>query len=93
MVFHDGPTPVSCFGSERFVGELKTLGYKPELITASDKNKFVILRDYVIPLGTFNGRTIDLGMLATSDFPISVTSAIHVRADPQLYEKPTQFRR
>lgn len=87
VVFHDGPTPVSYFGPERFMEELKTLGYKPELTVASDGNQYVILRDYVVPLGKFSGRTIELGMLATSDFPLSVTSAIHVRASPQLYEK------
>jgi hypothetical protein len=87
VVFHDGPTPVSYFGPERFLEELTALGYQPELIVASDDNKYAILRDYEIPLGKFGGRKIDLGMLATNDFPISVTSAIHVRADPQLYEK------
>jgi hypothetical protein len=87
VVFHDGPTPVSDFGPGRFSEELTALGYKPELIVASDNNKYAILRDYEVPLGKFNGRKIDLGMLATNDFPISVTSAIHVRANPQLYEK------
>ena len=87
VVFHDGATTVSCYGPDRFEEELTTIGYKPELIVASDGNKFAILQDYVVPLGKFSGRTIDLGILATSDFPISVASAIHVRAEPQLYEK------
>lgn len=87
VVFHDGPTPVSYFGPDRFVEELTSLGYKTELIVASDNNKYAIIPGYVIPLGKFNKRTIDLGMLATNDFPISVTSAIHVRTHPQLYEK------
>ena len=87
VVFHDGPTPVSCFGPERFAGELAALGYKPELIVAKDNNRYAVIRNYVVPLGKFGGREIDLGMLATNDFPISVTSAIHVRATPQLYEK------
>ena len=86
-VFHDGPTPVSSFGPDRFVKELTHLGHQPELIVASDKNKYAVIRDYEIPLGQFHERTIDLGMLATNDFPISVTSAIHIRAEPQLYEK------
>ena len=87
VVFHDGPTPVSYFGPHRFKEELVTLGYQSEIVSASDNNKYAILRDYVIPLGKFTGRIIDLGMLATSDFPISVTSALHVRSKPQLYEK------
>ncbi len=87
VVFHDGPTPVSAFGPERFINELAALGYEPELITAPDNNKYAILRGYEVPLGRFAGRKIDLGMLATNDFPISVTSAMHVRATPQLFEK------
>ena len=87
VVFHDGATPVSSFGPGRFAEELTTLGYKPELIVAADDNKFAILRNYVVQLGKFSGQIIDLGMLATSDFPISVASAIHVRVEPQLYEK------
>ena len=87
VVFHDGPTSVSYFGPDRFKEELATLGYQPELIIASDNNKYAILREYVIPLGKFSGRKIDLGMLATSDFPNSVTSALHIHANSQLYEK------
>ena len=87
VVFHDGPTPVSYFGPDRFAEELMTLGYQPELLVASDNYKYVVLRDYPVLLGIFSGRIIDLGMLATSDFPISVSSALHVRAEPQLYEK------
>jgi Multiubiquitin/Prokaryotic E2 family E len=87
VIFHDGPTPVSYFGPDRFADELRALGYEVELVVASDGNKYVIIRDYVVPLGRFSGRKIDLGMLATNDFPISVTSAIHVQANPQLFEK------
>jgi len=87
VVFHDGPTPVSYYGPDRFLDELTRLGYKPELITAPDNNRYVILRDYVIELGRFTGRRIDLGLLATNDFPASVASAIHIKADPQLLEK------
>ena len=87
VVFHDGPTPVSYFGPERFIKELGNLGYTPELIVVKSTDKYAILRDYVIQTGRFINREIDLGMLATNDFPITVTSAIHVRSDPQLYEK------
>lgn len=87
VVFHDGPTPVSYFGPDRFVDELIELGYKPELIVASDNNKYTILSGYEVLLGKFIGKKIDLGMLATNDFPMSVTSAIHVRANPQLFDK------
>ena len=68
VVFHDSPTSVSNFGPDRFIEELTVLGYQPELIVASDRNKYAILREFEIPLGKFTGRTIDLGILATNDF-------------------------
>jgi len=86
VVFHDGPTPVSAFGPERFVQEITELGYSPQLTIGSDKNTYAILSDYEVLLGKFAGRRIDLGFLATADYPISVASAIHVRAEPQLYD-------
>lgn len=86
VVFHDGPTPVSYFGPERFIEELGDLGYEPRLITINNNENYAILDDYVIQSGRFINRKIDLGMLATNDFPMSVTSALHVRTTPQLYE-------
>lgn len=87
IVFHDGPTPVSYSGSEKLIEQLIDLGYCPKLITASDGNDYVVLEGYTILLGKFIGRVIDLGFLATKDFPNSVASAIHVRTSPQLFEK------
>ncbi len=87
VVFHDGPTPVSYHGPNKLIDELTELGYKPELVDAPDGNKYIILHDFAIELGKFTGRVIDLGFLATPDFPVSVASAIHVKVEPQLYEK------
>jgi len=87
VVFHDGPTPVSFFGPERFVAELADIGYKPELVTGEDGLQYVVLNEYEVPLGRFAGQIIDLGLLATQNFPESVGSSIHVRAIPQLYDK------
>jgi len=87
VVFHDGPTTVSFFGSERLLKELVDLGYEPELVTDKDGHQYVIIHNYEVPLGRFSGKLIDLGLLATPDFPKSVGSSIHVRATPQLFEK------
>lgn len=87
IVFHDGPTTVSYKGQDRLANELVELGYEPKLETARDQNQYVVFEGYTILLGKFVGRVIDLGFLATPDFPASVAAAIHVRADPQLFEK------
>jgi hypothetical protein len=76
------------YGPDRLVGELRELGFpRIELVNVSDGNKFAIIYNYEIMLGQFAGRVIDLGIPATSDFPRTVGSAIHVRAIPQLFEK------
>ncbi len=94
FVYHNEPTPVSngpvpapIYGPARMVAELKELGYAPEQVQARDENQYVVLKEYVIELGRFAGRVIDLAFLATADFPRTVASAIHIRANPQLYEK------
>lgn len=86
VVFHDGPTTVSSYGPDQLVDELKELGYEPELVKPKE-NLYAVIRDYEIELGKFSGSVIDLGIPATPNFPQSVGSSIHVRADPQLYEK------
>lgn len=85
-VFHDGPTTVSLYGPDQLVDELKELGYEPELVKPKE-NLYVVIRNYEIDLGKFAGSVIDLGIPATPNFPQSVGSSIHVRAEPQLYEK------
>lgn len=87
IVFHDGPTTVSAYGPSQLVHELKELGFEPELVKGQDNQLYAIIHNYTVELGKFAGRVIDLAILATPNFPQSVGSSIHVRAQPQLYEK------
>ena len=87
VVYHDGPTPVSFSGPERLISELVEVGYEAELVKGNDGLLYAVIQDYEIPLGQFVGRVIDLGILATVDFPQSVGSSIHIRVNPQLFEK------
>lgn len=77
------------FGADRLIEELVKLGYFVKMATGNDGGTYVVLPEFEIPAGKFAGRVIELGLLAAADFPNSVHSAIHVKADPQLYE-PTQ---
>ena len=74
------------YGVGRLLAELVALGYKPEEARVSDGSQFVVMKAFVVPCGRFADRIIDLGIQATPDFPRTVASAIHVRADPQLFE-------
>jgi hypothetical protein len=47
---------------------------------------FAVIPAYEIVAGKFIGRIIDLGIQCTANFPMSVHAAIHIKANPQLYE-------
>jgi hypothetical protein len=72
---------------EKFMTDLSALGYVPELVTVNQNQHFAILRNFTIELGKFEGRMIDLGLPALTDYPRRVGQAIHVKAEPQLLEK------
>lgn len=73
------------YGTDRLVADLAALGHNVEKRTVNSA-EFAVIPAYEIAVGQFAHRIIDLGIQATSDFPRSVHAAIHVRADPQLYE-------
>jgi hypothetical protein len=74
------------YGTTRLVQDLIDLGYRAEEVAAADGQRFAVIAPFTVPGGRFDGRTIDLGLQGTPDFPMTVASAIHVRANPQLYD-------
>jgi hypothetical protein len=75
------------FGPERLITDLGALGYAAEQRNLNGGGIFIVIACYEIAAGRFAGRKIDLSLQATPDFPRSVHSSIHVRAQPQLFEK------
>ena len=74
------------YGPDRLIAELQGLGFTVEKVVINESTIFAVIPDYEVLAGKFIERAIGLGIQATADFPRSVHSAIHVRADPQLYE-------
>lgn len=74
------------YGPDRLLRDLAEMGYEAERVTCADGNVYVVIRGFAVPAGRFADRIIDLGLLATPDFPRTVGSSIHVRATPQLLE-------
>lgn len=74
------------YGPDRFIDDLQSLGFKVERVSLNDGSIFAVLPTFFIEAGKFEARIIELGLQATADFPRSVASAIHVKANPQLYE-------
>jgi hypothetical protein len=75
----------SVYGPERLCADLRALGYDVELVLVGG-HAFAVIRNYEVTLGKFVGRTIELGLQATPDFPNTVAAAIHVRSVPHLYD-------
>ena len=74
------------YGPERLVSDLKELGFEAQVVDGG-ANQFAVVVKYEIEIGRFIGQIIDLGIMATADYPRTCASAIHIRADPQLLEK------
>jgi len=74
------------YGPERLYAELRDLGFEVRKELADNGTPFAVIEEFEVPSGRFMGRTIELGLQATADFPRTVASAIHVRADPQLLD-------
>jgi hypothetical protein len=74
------------FGPERMIEDLGLLGFSGERAVDTENHSFVVIRDFLIELGKFAGRRVDLGIPVPDNFPQGVAAAIHVRAMPQLYE-------
>ncbi|GAB7024931.1 hypothetical protein [Geotalea toluenoxydans] len=73
------------FGPERLRIELVELGYAVEMINVGEA-VFAVIEEYEVPLGQFAGRTIELAIPATPDFPRTVGASLHVRTEPQLFD-------
>ena len=74
------------YGVKRLQKDLEDMNYSVEVLTGSDTQLYVIIRDYEIELGRFTGQVIDLGIMAMTNYPQGVPSAVHVLANPQLIE-------
>ncbi|MFT3693982.1 MAG: hypothetical protein QM831_12635 [Kofleriaceae bacterium] len=74
------------YGPQRLVADLVALGHEATLMILPAGEQFVVLPRYMVELGRFAGRNIELGLQATADFPRTVSSAIHVKAEPHLLD-------
>lgn len=75
------------FGAEKLISEIRELGFDAGIVKGADNQDYVVMHDYEVKAGRFAGRVIELGILSMPDYPQNVSSAIHIKADPQLYEK------
>ena len=73
------------------IEEIAALGYTVRHVRVTPDGStealdFAVISAYEVQLGQFAGRVVELGIPAPRDYPKSVGSSIHVRAEPQLLE-------
>lgn len=73
------------FGPERLKQDLEALEFDVDMVTAGGQ-PFAVIKNYTVQTGQFEGRVIDLGIPAPPNFPQTVGAAIHVKADPHLFD-------
>jgi len=71
---------------QKFLDDLAALGYGTELKQVDQNQFFALIPGYVVQHGRFQGRIIDLGLPALTDYPRLVGPSIHIKADPQLLD-------
>lgn len=74
------------FGAAKLVSELRALDFDAEIFRGADDQEYVVIHNYEVLVGRFIGRVIELAVFPMADYPRNVASAIHVKADPQLFE-------
>lgn len=73
-------------GKERLFNDLKNMGFQVEHVVDSKGRSYVVILEFLIPIGQFLGMTIDLALPVPNDYPRVVGPCIHVRAAPQLLD-------
>lgn len=73
-------------GKERLFNDLKNLGYQVEFLIDNKGTNYVVIREFLIPMGQFEGRIIDLAIPVPNDYPRVAGPCIHIRAMPQLLD-------
>ena len=74
------------YGPERLQVDLKALGFETETIRIDNNIVYILISKFQIQSGRFAGRIVDIGFQATPDYPQSVSSAMHVRSQPHLFD-------
>jgi hypothetical protein len=73
------------YGPQRLLEDLQALGYEAKLQEGGSA-AFVVISAYEVPIGRFTGRTVELAIPATPDFPRTVGASIHIMSAPHLFD-------
>ena len=65
--------------NEDLEAHFRAIGWTVETVVGQDNLPYIVVRDYVIPAGTFAGRTCDVAVQRTSSVPYQAPAALHTR--------------
>lgn len=67
------------YGINRMIDDLGTIGYNNlDSLIDSDNQSYAVIRNFVIGLGQFSSRVIDLAIPVPTDYPRTVGASIHI---------------
>jgi len=77
------------FGIERLITDLRELGFtEAEQIADPQGTPFAVLKNFEVGAGRFCGKIVELAIPAPPEYGRVVGSAIHLRSNPHLLDKP-----
>lgn len=65
--------------TDELQAHMQALGWKVERLLGKDQNTYLVVRDYIIPAGSFAGGRCDVAILHVTTIPYVPPAAIHIR--------------
>lgn len=65
--------------NEELEAHFRAIGWTVERVVGQDNLPYIVVRGYVIPAGTYAGRTCDVAIQRSTSEPYQVPAAIHTR--------------
>ncbi len=78
---------MTTYGIEKIFSDIKQLGFNVEKINNVRGVDYVVIREFMISVGKFIGKVIDLAIPVPIDYPRTCGSCIHVKSQPHLLDK------
>lgn len=75
------------YGADRMLQDLENLGYKKLELIEANNQQYISIQSFIVTLGQFSSRVIDLAIPVPPDYPRTVGASIHIKSTPQLLEK------
>lgn len=77
---------MSIYGSVRLIADLRLLEHQVNIIDNIGGIDYVVVCNYLISVGQFSDRVIDLAIPTPKEYPRAIGSSIHIKSNPHLLD-------